>query len=318
MLSDNPLISVIMPAYNCAAYVSRAIESILQQSYSNTELLVGDDASTDHTRRVIAKIKDPRMKVVHFDHNIGAPAVRNNLIGLSRGEIIAFQDADDFSHVDRLARQVSVLVAEPKLAMTGCQVAYLGAREETIRLSNHPLNYQQVLARIYDENVFNGATLMVRRAILIDIGGAYRDYFCRLSYEDYDLCLRIAEKYACCNLPDVLYYYRQRGNSLSKTVSVDRHLSRDVARHLSRQRRDRGTDDLQEGHPEKVDQYVECLKRPFYDDPALIYRTYASHFMYDRMYGRAIATAIGAVRISPMKIVNYRTLLYCIRKSLFR
>lgn len=318
MPSDKPHISVIMPVYNAARFVRAAVDSIRRQTYGDFELLVGDDASTDDTLRILETYQDERIRIIRFDKNVGAVAVRNQLISMSKGRFIAFQDADDRSHLSRLELQVKELIEHPNIGMVGCQLAYLrkdGAT--TLRLSNHPVTYAAVLCAMYRENVFCGATLMITRAALEAVGGGYRDYFGRLSNEDYDLTLLVAEKYECYNLPDVLYYYRQHGQSASKIISVERFLAKEIVVNLATQRRVQGVDDLQDGHPEKVDALLDELKRPFKVDGSLVYRTYASNFMYNMMFMEAFSTSMRGIGREPLRMINYRTLLYCLRRILF-
>lgn len=317
MHSGEPLVSVIMPVYNCQAYVGDAINSILTQTYQNWELMIGDDGSTDHTADIVRNYKDPRLKVVFLDSNHGAGVVRNRLISASKGEFIAFQDADDVSAENRIAVQLQALLSHPDVGMVGCQLAYVDTSGRTLRISENPLTYSDVIFSIYKRNVFCGPTMMLRRTAIDSVGG-YREFFNRLSNEDYDLSLLIAQRYECYNVPDLLYYYRQHEKSASKIINIERVLAREVAAHLALQRKNRGFDDLQSDHPEKVNAFMEALKVPYRSDPSLIFREYASNFMFEKIYRRAILASIDAIAASPSKAINYRTLLYCVRKSLFK
>ena len=316
-MNNQPLVSVIMPVYNCGEFVAKAIRSIIKQTYENWELVIGNDASDDNTASVIDRFKDKRIRVEHFHENCGAVTVRNELILKSNGKYIALQDADDFSHESRLKLQVEELMNNPALGMVGCQLAYVGRRGRHLRISKKPLTYAEVLSTMYHDNAFCGATMMIERDALMNTGGGYREYFTRLAFEDYDLSLLIAQKYECHNLPHVLYFYRQHARSASKIVKIERLLARNVAVHLAKQRRDRGFDDLESGHPEEVDVFMEMLKAPFRQDESLIYRQYAAAFMYEKIYIRAILASLNAIKLSPIKMINYRTLFYCVRKTIF-
>src|SRR5262249_32870532 len=94
-MASSPLVSILMTSFNAEAYIAEAIGSILRQTYSNWELLLADDCSTDQTRTVIAGFTDPRIRVYHNDHNMHYLRTRNKLIPLVRGEFIALLDADD-------------------------------------------------------------------------------------------------------------------------------------------------------------------------------------------------------------------------------
>jgi glycosyltransferase involved in cell wall biosynthesis len=316
MPSGNPLISVIMPAYNCAKHVTEAVNSIVRQTYPNWELLIGDDGSTDSTKVILHNFRDKRIKCFDFLHNRGTVVVRNDLIAMAKGDFIAFQDADDFSDSNRLRLQLTELTNNPCVGMVGCQLKYVSEDGRILRSSNKPLNYAEVNENIFKDNVFCGATMMISRRALREIGGAYRSYFNRLSNEDYDLSLLLAEKFQCYNLPQALYFYRQYSGSSSKRISVEKLLAKDIAIHLAMQRKEKGSDDLQDGNIGKLDVFFEQLKGQFKNDGSLVFRKYASDFMYNKLHRSAILASIRAVHVSPLKLINYRTLLYCVRKAL--
>ena len=111
-----PLVSVIMPAYNAEKYIQEAIDSILNQSYANFELLIFDDGSSDSTRSMIDRYSDDRIKKIFADKNGGVIAARNHCIDLAKGKYIALMDADDIASNDRFEKQITFLEAD------GCDV----------------------------------------------------------------------------------------------------------------------------------------------------------------------------------------------------
>jgi glycosyltransferase involved in cell wall biosynthesis len=115
-MSAAPLISVIMPAYNAEKYIQEAIDSILNQSYSNLELLIYDDGSSDSTRKIINSYSDERIKKIFADKNSGVVVARNHCIDLAQGKYIALMDADDIASHDRFTKQLAFLEAD------GCDV----------------------------------------------------------------------------------------------------------------------------------------------------------------------------------------------------
>lgn len=115
---DSPKVSVIIPAYNGAKYLGEAIQSVLHQTYSNFELLVVDDASTDDTSNVIRRFRDVRIKYILHSENRGAVAARATGVRTSTGEIIAFLDQDDLFHPAKLATHVAFLARHPKIGLT--------------------------------------------------------------------------------------------------------------------------------------------------------------------------------------------------------
>lgn len=109
MLNSNPLISVVMPTYNRAHVLPRAILSVLNQTYSNLELIIVDDCSTDSTKSVVNAFNDKRLKYIYHEINEGAFSARNTGIKAAAGEFIAFQDSDDEWLPDKLELQVLAL-----------------------------------------------------------------------------------------------------------------------------------------------------------------------------------------------------------------
>jgi glycosyltransferase involved in cell wall biosynthesis len=108
-----PLVSVIMPTRNRADLLVRSIDSVLAQTCRDFELIVVDDASTDHTPARLAAIDDPRLRVLRRERNQGAAAARNAAIAVARGEFLAFQDDDDYWLAQKLERQLQALQAAP-------------------------------------------------------------------------------------------------------------------------------------------------------------------------------------------------------------
>ena len=108
-MKNRPLVSVLMPAYNSELYIAEAIQSILNQTYQNIELIIFDDGSSDKTRQVIQGFIDPRIIKVLSDQNYGVVRARNEMIDRTTGKYIALMDADDIADPTRLEKQVSVL-----------------------------------------------------------------------------------------------------------------------------------------------------------------------------------------------------------------
>lgn len=110
-MTNQPLISVLMPAYNSELYIAEAINSILNQSYQNIELIIFDDGSTDGTREVIQSFDDPRIVKILSDQNYGVVRARNDMIDKASGQYIALMDADDIADRTRLEKQFRSLEA---------------------------------------------------------------------------------------------------------------------------------------------------------------------------------------------------------------
>ncbi|MCP4296666.1 MAG: glycosyltransferase, partial [Proteobacteria bacterium] len=113
MKNKNPLISVIIPTFNCASFISEAIQSVLQQNYDPVEIIIIDDGSTDNTVEVIKTFGD--MIIYSFQEHSGVASARNKGVGLAKGEFISFIDADDLWLEDKLKTQLNFFRKNPDL-----------------------------------------------------------------------------------------------------------------------------------------------------------------------------------------------------------
>src|SRR5688500_26814 len=142
-MNDGPLISVIMPVYNAERFVSRAIGSIINQTYKNWELLICDDASTDGSLKVIEKFTDERIRLYINAKNVGSLLTRNFLFTKSRGSLIALQDADDLSLPERLSRQARLFKTDAELALCGTWARYV-RENETVKVKETPVSWTEI------------------------------------------------------------------------------------------------------------------------------------------------------------------------------
>jgi glycosyltransferase involved in cell wall biosynthesis len=188
-----PRVSVIIPTYNRATLVKRALESVLAQRFQDFEVIVADDGSTDDTAAVVAAYA-PRVKLLSLPHS-GLPSVaRNAALREASGELIAFLDSDDQCLPERIERQVEVLAASPQigLACSNAVVERLGqgkAAERYLRAGQGKSG--RVLPELLRDNFVITSTATVRRAILERTGPFCENPRLR-AREDYDLWLRVA------------------------------------------------------------------------------------------------------------------------------
>lgn len=204
-----------MPAYNCERFVSKAIESILNQTYKNLELLIADDASKDDTMAIIERYSDARIKKFHNNTNQGYLVASNLLLEKAAGEYIVFQDADDFCTLDRIERLAEKLNEDKLLFAVGSNVITVNEEGKELSVSNFPTEHDE----IYDHfskyrSPIIGSALMFRKEILKTIG-YYHPYFNRVGWEDYYWFSLIIQKYKVLNVGECLYYYRSNPASVS-------------------------------------------------------------------------------------------------------
>ena len=212
-----PLLSVILPVFNCGRYLAKSIESLLTQSFADFELIIIDDGSTDQTRNVITDYcsKDSRIQPVLFDTNQGLINALNRGLTLARGQFIGRQDGDDWSHPHRLQRQVLFLDSHPEIGVVGTAGNIINA--EGVMVEKAIRHDVETDAQIRFRHLFNTAfmhpTLIFRRE-LIDKYHLRYDPACPHA-EDYDLAIRMLEHTRGYVLLESLYDYRQHGESVS-------------------------------------------------------------------------------------------------------
>jgi glycosyltransferase involved in cell wall biosynthesis len=190
MSSGHPIVSVIVPAYNRAHLIGRALESLRVQTYRDFEVVLGDDASTDDTVAV-ARRACPDLKVARLSVNRGASSARNAAIRESRGRFLAFLDSDDEWLPEKLAVQMAYLETHPEVAVCACayRKQWRDGRTSLVP-APHPADLTKALHSALD---FHGAsTPVVRREVLDDVG--YQDEDLRI-LEDWDWILRISQKH---------------------------------------------------------------------------------------------------------------------------
>lgn len=215
MIKEYALISIIMPAYNCEEYIKTAIDSILNQTYTNFELLITDDCSKDNTRKIIDSYVDIRIKRFHNSQNQGYLKASNLLFKQCAGDYITFQDADDYSDITRLEKLVVFLENNIDVAVVGSNVHRVDENGNLVYFTNFPSEDKEV--RSYFENYkigFTGSALMLRKEV-ISTCGIYNEYFNRIGSEDVYWFSNIIDKFKIANIPDILYFYRVNSNSVT-------------------------------------------------------------------------------------------------------
>jgi GT2 family glycosyltransferase len=210
-----PRVSVYIPVYNTERWLAQAIQSVLDQTLRDLELLVVDDGSSDESLRIARAFahSDPRMRVESLAH-AGISAASNHAVALARAPLIARMDADDVARADRLEKQVAFLDRHPEVGVVGGQTRVIDAAGRTLRYSSFPCAAREIRQRSLEGCMVWQPTSTMRRELLLAAGG-YRS--CYDYVEDYDLWLRLLEHCELANLPDVVLDYRWHENNVSVT-----------------------------------------------------------------------------------------------------
>jgi Glycosyl transferase family 2 len=200
-----PTVSVVMPAHNAAAYIEEAVQSVLAQTFSDFELVIVDDGSTDQTRDVLSRFNDDRIRILGHDERRGVIAARNTAGHASRGQYLAVLDADDRAWSNRLRVQVDYLDSHPDVLAVGGAAQRITADGLRLNAVRHVSNFDLVAWMALFCNPVIHSTLMVRRADWIAVGA----YDSADAYgEDYGLILRLLRRGRVSNLPQILADYR--------------------------------------------------------------------------------------------------------------
>jgi glycosyltransferase involved in cell wall biosynthesis len=212
-MKSKPLVSVFIPVYNREKYILEAVNSILKQSFTDFELIIVDDGSTDNTPNLLKSIKDKRIKLYFNEKNMGIPYTRNRGLELAEGEFIALLDSDDIAVQDRLYKQLNFFKNHPDCVI-------LGGFVETIDCLSKPLG--KIKYRYIDPDyicsslIFNcpihNTTVMAKSSMLKKF--KYREYF-KLA-QDVDLLVRLySSGYKLYNMNEILAYQREHRNRIT-------------------------------------------------------------------------------------------------------
>jgi glycosyltransferase involved in cell wall biosynthesis len=226
------LVSVIIPAYNAAAYVNDAIRSALQQTWLDREVLVIDDGSSDATPAVVRGFGD-QVRYIRQE-NAGVAAARNRGIGEARGQFIAVLDADDVWLPEKLELQVAELTRDSAIVAVGCG-AQLTTHDlkVTATTTPSPASFEDLLL-LRGNGGLGGSAPVMRTDVVRSIGG----YDTALSTSaDLDLAVRLMAAGRTHTLRAPLFLYRQHGTNMHGSVSL---MERDMER-LLRKARDSGS-----------------------------------------------------------------------------
>ncbi|MGK6353387.1 glycosyltransferase family 2 protein [Parapedobacter sp. DT-150] len=228
-----PLVSVIIPCYNGAAYVGQALESILAQTYPNLEIIVIDDGSTDGSQHIIAAFAqmDKRIKAVRYEQNRKLVDVLNSGIELARGKYIARMDADDIALPTRIERQVRFMEANPDIGLSGTFIAAFDGQGRK-RNRGLPVTHERIKAYLFTASAFFHPTVIMRRQVLGKWNLRYESRYYRA--EDHALWLNMAEHTRCANLPVVLLKYRLLADSETRLADGNREERRAVLAAIHR------------------------------------------------------------------------------------
>lgn len=205
-----PRVSVVVPCYNLGPYLAEAVDSVLAQSFTDVDILIVDDGSTDpETRTILDSFERPKTRVLRIE-NRGLPGAKNVGIRETSGELLCMLDADDLLEPQMLARSVAALDADPSIAFASHWLRTFG--EEAGEWTPTSCDFPALL----DMNTVNGSAL-VRRSALEAVGGFDETFLD--GCEDWELWIAmVARGFRGVIIPEFLFRYRRRAGSMSQMM----------------------------------------------------------------------------------------------------
>lgn len=211
-MKNQPLVSVIIPTYNKAQYLKKAVESVLNQTYKKIEVIVIDDGSTDNTAEIVKSFNDPRI-IYFWKENKGPAVARNTGIKKAKGKYIVFLDSDDLWLKEKLETQIDFMEKNSEIGLLGTGCYEMTDKGKVIGKKIFPTSNEILQKDLIKYNPFIQSSIMTRKEIFDKVGLWYDEKF--RESEDYDLWLRIAGNYKIANLPEALTMKRYYKEGLS-------------------------------------------------------------------------------------------------------
>jgi len=314
------MVSVVIPVYNASRFLVESINSVFQQTYTDLEILVCDDKSTDGSLELLHQLKDPRLTIYTNNINQGYLRTMNTLLNLANGRYVAFHDADDISHPKRIEIQLQKII-EYDYDLLGTNYVVIDEGGRAISQLINPLSDSNDIHRdLINRNLFQKPSILFKSEIIKKVGG-FREAFLQLKNisEDYDWLLRINEAgfiMSNVSFDEPLYNYRSVPSAMTKGFThVEQLFGEKIAQFLAKERKEGKPDSIDRSDFNELNNYINNLRQPFIKDPSLFFVKKAEQLMYAGLPTQAINFALQAVQLSPLSIKNWRTLQYCLRKT---
>ena len=231
-MTKMPLVSVLMPTYNAEKFISEAIESILNQTHSNWELLVLNDGSTDRTLGLIKSFSDSRIFIIDQEQNIGYLESCNRLFDIAKGDFVTFLDADDTCALDRLKVCVNSFKTNPKLDFLTTGFERRNSANQTKSTHSCQVDYQKYSTDSNYYPIICCASIFMRQSLLKKVGG-YHPFFKEIGAEDYHWLFRLSRAGNGDHLTETLYLYRQHnGQTHHLNQNPLKYFSEDIDKEI--------------------------------------------------------------------------------------
>ena len=215
-----PELSVILTVLNGESYISAAIESILNQTFRDFELIVINDGSTDTTSVIIESYSDPRIIYLQNEKNSGIAKSLNTGLSIAQGKYIAIMDADDISMPERFSKQFQFLENNPEIGICGSWINIIDKKGNLMGNRRFPVSSNVISCFLLFYCCVANPTTMYRKTIIQDVGNYNSEFVAAM---DYDLWTRMIGHYRIANIPEFLVNYRKHGNNISQNREKHHH-----------------------------------------------------------------------------------------------
>jgi glycosyltransferase involved in cell wall biosynthesis len=303
------MLSVLMPSWNAEPFLTIAVQGLLDQSFSDWELLIGDDGSTDNTWEIAQSHRDPRVRCYRNPRNQGKVAMTSRLYAMSRGDLVTVHDADDWSFPSRFKRQIELLECEPDVAACGTGWVWIDRSGRQMAVHPPDVDRNAIRRRLLAGAGSLCATLVFRRAVIEQAGGLYRPYFAgHVKAEDADLALRVSEISLFENVPELLYAYRiWQGSQTKRMAGYDQLHGYEFVVELAADRERRGDDAVSRADADWISGFWAGVARDYRRDAALVHRRAASYFLGWHLPRPAVRESLLALSKEPWAALNWKT-----------
>lgn len=297
------------------AFIQRAIDSILAQTYQDWELIISDDASKDDTIKLIEPyLADNRIKLYAHKENSGYVKNKNLAFTYANGALLTQLDADDTCPVDRLQKQVDVFVNNPSAKICGTSFRQIDLADNILPVTIEA-GENRLIENFDKEYPFWFPGLMFKPELIKEFG-LFSEYFIGIFGDDNYWTIRVNKKYPIYFIKDELYYYRINPHSITNVQDNPRKMIvSDIIFELSRQQKTRGTDWLEEQKPEMM----KAFEQNVLADKKLMaarYRVWAAKAVDNLDFEKAKALLKLALANTPTDMMVYRTYAYYLKQKL--
>lgn len=311
-----------MCSYNTAQYVSKAIDCILAQSYTDWELIISDDKSTDNSLEIIRPyLTDKRIQLYVQEENQGYVRNKNSALQRATGSLVTQLDSDDLCPADRIEKQVNVFLQHPEIKICGSDYIAIGVDDQPLTSPE----FTGGKTKHAEDFLINDSSLnypfwfpgLMWRTELFKEFGYYSEYFNGIYGDDHYWTIKVNQQYPIYFIKDVLYYYRINPTSLTNVLDNKRKLiAQDIIAELHRLIQTTGTDWLQQNDVNAGKAFEEGL----YNNKPLMAKRYglwAAKAVDKKNWKQAKHLLKQHFAYSKTNIQGYKTLFYYLRSRYF-